>query len=195
MSFLLSLFLLSQFPLCWASCHFHCTGFSLCSSSTVGAFTELGFCCAWPQPCQGQARVVSARLNPRNSTIYVREVCNFLGSVSLKQKFEVMGGPVLQLSFIWQSKENTSSRVERRPTQKRWRDERESSILAPLFMCFFLLLLSLLWVNWASQEGCSLHLRFSLRSSDLPLFYFHGLFPSLSFSHCHSGLLFPILTT
>ena len=24
---------------------------------------------------------------------------------------------------------------------------------------------------------------------------FCGLFPSLSFSHCHSGLLFPILTT
>ena len=30
---------------------------------------------------------------------------------------------------------------------------------------------------------------------DLPLFYFCGLFPSLSFSHCHFGLLFPILTT
>ena len=30
-------------------------------------------------------------------------------------------------------------------------------------------------------------------SSDLPLFYFHGLFPSLSFSHRHFGLLFPIL--
>ena len=32
-------------------------------------------------------------------------------------------------------------------------------------------------------------------SFDLPLFYFHGLFPSLSFSHHHFGLLFPILTT
>ena len=30
---------------------------------------------------------------------------------------------------------------------------------------------------------------------DIPLFYFHGLFPSLSFSHLHFGLLFPILTT
>ena len=29
---------------------------------------------------------------------------------------------------------------------------------------------------------------------DLPLFYFLGLFPSLSFSHHHLGLLFPILT-
>ena len=31
-------------------------------------------------------------------------------------------------------------------------------------------------------------------SFDLPLFYFCGLFPSLSFSHRHFGLLFPILT-
>ena len=30
---------------------------------------------------------------------------------------------------------------------------------------------------------------------DLPLFYFRGLFPSLSCSHCHFGLLFPILFT
>ena len=55
--------------------------------------------------------------------------------------------------------------------------------------------LDLPYVTWASQE-CSLsYLRSSLQSSDLPLFYFHGLFPSLSFIHCHSGLLFPILTT
>ena len=36
-------------------------------------------------------------------------------------------------------------------------------------------------------------LRTSLWSSDLPLFYFHGLFPSLSFSHHHFRMLFPIL--
>ena len=40
-----------------------------------------------------------------------------------------------------------------------------------------------------------LYLRSSLWSSDLPLFYFLELFPSLSFSHHHFGLLFPILTT
>ena len=50
-------------------------------------------------------------------------------------------------------------------------------------------------VNWASQECCLFYPRFSLQSSDLPLFYFHSPFPSLSFNHCHSGLLFPILTT
>ena len=32
-------------------------------------------------------------------------------------------------------------------------------------------------------------------SFDLPMFYFRGLFSSLSFSHCNFGLLFPILTT
>jgi len=66
--------------------------------------------------------------------------------------------------------------------------------LAPLFICFFLPL-DLPYVNWASQECCLFYPRSSLRASDLPLFYFHGLFPSLCFSHHHSGLLFPILTT
>ena len=46
-----------------------------------------------------------------------------------------------------------------------------------------------------SQVRCFLYLRSSLWSLDLPLFYFRGLFSSLSFSHCHFGLLFPILTT
>ena len=66
--------------------------------------------------------------------------------------------------------------------------------LAPLFICFFLPP-GQPYVNWTSQECCLYYLRSSLLSSDLPLFYFHGLFPSLSFSHCHFGLLFPILTT
>ena len=35
--------------------------------------------------------------------------------------------------------------------------------------------LGLPYVNWASQECCLFCLRSSLRSSDLPLFYFHGL--------------------
>ena len=47
----------------------------------------------------------------------------------------------------------------------------------------------------ASQECCLSYLRSSLRSSDLSLFYLCRLFPSLSFSHHHSGFLFAILTT
>ena len=63
-----------------------------------GSFTELGSCCAWPPPCGGRAEVVSARLNPSHGTIDVRGVCNFLDSVSLKQKFEAMDRRALQLS-------------------------------------------------------------------------------------------------
>ena len=74
-------------------------------------------------------------------------------------------------------------------TQKTQKRSPAPSILAPL-----LLLLGLPCVNWACQEGSLFYLRSSLWSSDLPLFYFHGLSPALSFSHCHSGLIFPILT-
>ena len=96
----MSLFLLSWFPACWASCHFDCAGFSSCSASMVGTFSKLGFCCAWPQPQRGQAEVVSARLNLSQGTIFVGEVCNFLGSVSLQQKIEATDGPVLQLFYL-----------------------------------------------------------------------------------------------
>ena len=60
---------------------------------------------------------------------------------------------------------------------------------------FFLLPVSLPYVNWISKEGCLFHLRFSFQSSDLPLIYFHGFFLSLSFTHHYFALLFPILTT
>ena len=89
-SFLLTLFLLSWFAVWWASCHFHCAGFSSCSASFPRAFTELRFCCAW-SPRRG----CSARLNMRSGTKYVRGVCNFLGSVSLQQKFEATDEQVL----------------------------------------------------------------------------------------------------
>ena len=55
-------------------------------------------------------------------------------SENLKQQTSVTAQ--LQLSFIWQAKENTSSRCEGRPTQKKQREER-GSILASLFICFF----------------------------------------------------------
>ena len=69
------------------------------------------------------------------------------------------------------------------------RREAPSSILAPLFIIFFLLPLSLPYVNWASQEGVGLT-RGPHSSHNLPLFYFHRLFLSLSFSYLHFGLLF-----
>ena len=103
-SFLLSLFLLSCFPSCCASCHFHWAGFSSCSASTVGAFTELGFCCVWPLPCRGQTEVVSASLNLRNGTIYVGRVCNFLSSVLPQQKFEARDRPSVTAQLYLVSK-------------------------------------------------------------------------------------------
>ena len=80
--------------------------------------------------------------------------------------------------------------------RERGREGERPPALWLLFLCvFFLFPLSLPYVNWASQECCLFHLKSSVRSSDLPLFYFHGLFPYLSFSHRHSGLFCPILTT
>ena len=81
----------------------------------------------------------------------------------------------LKLSFIWQAKENANLRHEGRQTPKK-----RGSILAPLFM-FFLLPLSLLYVSWASQEGCLFYLRFSSLSSDFLLFHFCGFFPFFVF--------------
>ena len=130
---------------------------------------------------------------------------NFLDSVSLQQKFEATVqcyntwidqcysprtdqcySCMLQLSFIWKIKKNTSSRCEGMPTQKTKRcKEKGERLLALwlLFLCFFLLPLGLPYVNWASQECCLFYLRSSLWSWDLPLFYFHGCFLFLSFSH------------
>ena len=78
-----------RFPVFWTSCHFPCAG-SSCSASAAGAFAWLGSCCAWPPPRGGHPEVVPARLKPSHSAMDVGGVCNFLGSVSLQQKFEVM---------------------------------------------------------------------------------------------------------
>ena len=64
----------------------------------------------------------------------VRGVCNVLSSVLSQQKFEAMDGPVLQLSFIWQAKENTSLRYEGGPTQKMQREEKPPAEIWLLFL-------------------------------------------------------------
>ena len=58
--------------------------------------------------------------------------------------------------FYLKAEENTSSRHEGGPTQKMSREKKPSSgsILAPLFICFFLHPLSLPYVNWARQMLC-----------------------------------------
>ena len=95
----------------------------------------------------------------------------------------------LQLSFIRQAKDSTPSRHEGRPHIKR-----ERFSLGFSFYMFCLLPLSLPCVNWGSQQGC-----FTWGSHSGPQVFFcsifSGFFLSLSFSHHHFGLLFPILTT
>ena len=143
-------FSLFQFPACCASCHFPCAGFFSCSASTTGAYADLGSCCAWFPPCGGHTEVVSGRLNPRNSTIDVGEICNFLSSVSLQQKFETTDWPVLQsldglvlqlpvtAQFYLESKEKwileVWGKADPKDTKRR---ESPSPILGPLFMFFF----------------------------------------------------------
>ena len=89
------------------------------------------------------------------------------------------GRTSVMAQFYLESKENTSWRCEVGQTQKILRKKAASPILAHLLIYIFLLPISLPYVNCASQKGCLFYLRSSLRSSDLPLFYFCGLFPYL----------------
>ena len=57
--------------------------------------------------------------------------------------------------------------------------ERDPQPFGSSFYDFFFLTLGLPYVNWASQECCLFYPKSSFRSSDLPLFYFHRLFPCL----------------
>ena len=91
-------FSLSWSPTRWASCQLPCFGFS--SSSTTGAFTELGSCCAWPPPCGGHTEVVSARLNLSNGTIDVRRVYVPRFFVSAQQRFGATDIKALDLSQL-----------------------------------------------------------------------------------------------
>ena len=79
------------------------------------------------------------------------------------------------------------------PSLRRQREKGERRGLWLLFL-YVSLALGLSYVNWAGQECCLFYLRFSLQSSDLPLFYFQA-FPSRSFTHHHSVLFFAILNT
>ena len=88
-------------------------------------------------------------------------------SKNLKHRTSVKASAQLYLA----NKENTASRCEGGPTQKR-----QVAQFWLFFLCLFFLPLSLPYVNWVSQEGCLFLLRFPLWFLYLPLFYFHGLF-------------------
>ena len=122
--------------------------------------------------------------------------CNLLDSVSPQQKFEVTDRLVLQLSFIWQAKENVSSRREGGHTQKKQREEKPGTQFWLLFLYIFsplpepaLCKLGQPGGLFVLPEALTLIFRFCF------VLFFTGFFPSLSFSHRHSRRLFPILTT
>ena len=136
--------------------------------------------------------VISSVLSHHNKNLKQRTSITALGhTVS-----QLSDRSVLQLRFIQKIKENTSLRCEgmltKRLKEKRER-ERDPGPFGSSFYTSFFLSLGLPYVN--CQECCLFYLRSSLPSSDLPLFYLHRLFHSLSFSLHHSGLLFLILTT
>ena len=102
---------------------------------------------------------------------------------------------LLQLSFIWQKKRIVHPQGVR--TGQPQRRSSASVLLASSFYAFVSSpTLSLSYANWPGQEGgVFVSTKVLTRGSmDFLLFHFHGLF-FLSFSHCHFGLLFPILTT
>ena len=145
--------------------------------------------------------------------------CNLLSSVLSQQKFEVTDVKAVGRSMLsdspcyssWTNElylENKGKYIlkprgpaDSKDTKRREREnkcarvgERDPRPFGSSFYVFFPPP-GLPYVNWASHECCLFYLMSSLWSLDLPLFYFHRLFPSLSFSHHHSGLLFCILTT
>ena len=164
MSFLLSLFLLSQFPARWASCHSRCTGFLSHSASTLWASAELGFCRPWPPPRGGPSQDCFNQLNLRNGTRYVEGVCNFLRSVSSQQKIW-NGGPVLPLgySLVLFGKQR---KIYPWGMRAGWPKRRVGLSLGPVLYVFFSSPLSLPYVTWVSQAGCLFHPRSSLWSLD-----------------------------
>ena len=107
-------------------------------------------------------------------------VCNFLGSVLSQQKFELMDAPVLQpcvisldrpLLQLWvtaqlslESKGKYILKVWGRADPKDAKRSPPRAQFGSSFYVFFLLPLSLPYVNWASQEISLFYLRFSLQS-------------------------------
>ena len=91
-------------------------------------------------------------------------------------------------------KEHTHAREREREKHTQW--EREKERLSPPFICFLLPGPAL--CKFGSARSALLPEVFTLVLRpffDLLLFYFRAPFPSLSFSHCHFRLLFPILPT
>ena len=144
------------------------------------------------------------KASSHNHFAFVEGVCNFLGSVPPQQKIEEMDqhysswmdqccSSVLQLCFIYKIKENTSSRHDG-CQPKRCEEQRERPpALWLLFLCFiFYSLPPGPALCKLGEPGVLFVLPEVLTPVLGPSFdLFLQAFPSLSFSHHHSGLLFP----
>ena len=108
----------------------------------------------------------------KSLNLFVGGVCNFLGSVSLQQKFEMVDQ--CYSSFTAQFYLAGKGKYILKVWGQVGQIKRGAQFWLLFLYVFFLLPLSLSYVNWASQEGCVFRLRFSLPSSDLPLFHFHA---------------------
>ena len=105
------------------------------------------------------------------------------------KKLKRQDGPVLQLSLFGKQRK-IHPWDEGRPIQKTWREERSLAQFWLLFLCFFLLPLSLPYLNWASQEGCL----FIWGSYSSPRTFLCSIFVGFSL-FCLLWIPFPILTT
>ena len=136
------------------------------------------------------------KLFPLLATVMCQEVCNFLGSVSPQQRFEMVDRcySFVTAQFYLASKGYYALEVWGQADPKG-----ETSIV--LASSFYTFVSSLPWacsiqIGLAKKEVCFF---FTWSShSHLWIFFcsvFAGFSLSLSFSHRHFGLLFPILTT
>ena len=165
---------------------FSCPGFQ--HTGLLVTSPVLGFLCdqlpswdlslSWVSGVLGPIEVVSVRLSPNNGTRELREcvISSFPSCHSKNLKWQTSVTAWLQLSFIRQAKETTSSRREGGLTQKK-----RGAQLWLFFLYVCSPLPNLPYVNWAIQEGSLFHWKFSLQSSDILLFYFCGLFPFFVF--------------
>ena len=194
MSFLPSSFLLSQFPARWPSYHFLCLHFlHVLLPSHELSWVGLQLCLAFTFWGPSQGCFSQGQSEKWHHICW--ETLSFPRFCLATAKIWSDRWTSVTAVLFGKQRKNASSRREGGPTQKTGREERPTAQSWLLFLYFISPPPELPCINWASQESCLFHLRFSLQSSDLPLFYFHGLFPSLSFSHHHSGILFSILTT
>ena len=136
---------------------------------------RLGLLLCLASACGGQAEVASASYIQVAAPDVSGEcaISSFLSchSKDLKRRTSVTVQLQLRVLFSKQ-KESTPLRHEGGLIPK----ERPQSILASSFYTFVSSPSCLPYANWASQEGCLFHRRFSLWSSGYLLFHFPGFF-------------------